>query len=195
MLTSVTVWVLRILAILSLVFLCWLAGSNIPAIAFALAWGPNALFLALTMRGAFHLPRVLVPVQPIEPLIYRRMGIGFVKRIVATRMWPLLHGMEPPPTLRSRHELLEYTERLTENAEACHGATFVLVCLVTALYVFAGQFSDAVWVFAFNLLFNGYPVMLQRSNRWRVQQMRTSMRRNSQAQDEGSPVRGGRAPP
>jgi hypothetical protein len=29
-----------------------------------------------------------------------------------------------------------------------------------------------MWIVAFNVLLNGYPVMLQRANRWRVQQIR-----------------------
>jgi hypothetical protein len=36
-----------------------------------------------------------------------------------------------------------------------------------------------MWIFAFNLLLNGYPVMLQRVNRWRVQQVRASTARST----------------
>ena len=176
---SAQLWGLRILVFVSLGFLCSLAGSGFPALAFALAWGPNGLFLVAFMRGALTLPRVLVPVRPIEPVLYRWVGVGLVKRIVATRMWPLLNGLEPPPKAKNRQELLDRVELTTKGAEVCHGATFMLVFFVSLLFLAAGAFSEFVWISAFNVLLNGYPVMLQRANRWRVQQARESSRQES----------------
>ncbi len=51
------IWALRIAAVVSLVGLNFLAGSGTPSLAFAVAWGPNGLFLWLYMRGNLHLPR------------------------------------------------------------------------------------------------------------------------------------------
>ena len=174
---SAQVWGLRILVMVSIVFLCSLAGSGFPALAFGLAWVPNGAFLLAFMRGALHLPRFLVPVRPIEPVLYRWVGVGLVKRIVATRVWPLMGGFEPPPKPKNRQELLDRTELTTKGAEVCHGATFMLVFFVALFCLAVGRFSEAVWILAFNLLLNGYPVMLQRVNRWRVQQVRASTRR------------------
>ncbi len=173
---SALVWGLRILVVVSLVFLCSLAGSGFPPLAFGMVWLPNGLFLVAFMRGALRLPRVLVPVRPIEPVLYRWVGVGLVKRIVATRLWPLLNGFEPPPKPRNRQELLDRTALTTEGAEVCHGAAFILAFSVALFYLSAGRSSEAVWIFAFNVLLNGYPVMLQRVNRWRVQQVRASTR-------------------
>ena len=175
--TSAQVWALRILVIAGLVLLCFLAGSGFPALASSLAWGPNGLFLWAFMRGTLRLPRVLVPVRPIEPVLYRWVGVGLVKRIVATRMWPLMNGQEPPPKAKNRQELLDRTELSTMGAEVCHGATFILVFFVSLVWLAVGPISEAVWLFAFNVLLNGYPVMLQRANRWRVQQVRALTRR------------------
>lgn len=58
------------------------------------------------MRGALRLPHFLVRVLPMEPVLYRWVGVGLVKRIVATRMWPLMNGFKPPPKPRTRQELL-----------------------------------------------------------------------------------------
>ena len=176
---SAQVWGLRILVFASLMFLCSLAGSGIPAMAFGLAWGPNVLFLFLTMRGTLQLPRFLVPVQPIEPVIYRWVGVGLAKRIVATRMWPLMHGSEPPPRLSNRQDLLDRTAQDTKIAEVCHGATFIVVNLFVLFYLVVGRFSDGLWSLAFNVLLNGYAVMAQRVNRWRVQEARASMRQEN----------------
>jgi hypothetical protein len=175
---SAQLWGLRILFFGGFLILpCALAGSPFPAVAFSLAWGPNGLFLEWFMRGDLSLPRFLVSVHPVEPVLYRWVGIGFVKRAVATRIWPLMHGMQPPPKPTNRQELLDRIDLSTKGAEVCHGATFILASLVALLLLAVGQFPEAMWIVAFNVLLNGYPVMLQRANRWRVQQVRASTRR------------------
>jgi hypothetical protein len=176
---SAQIWGLRLLVLVSLILLCSLDGSGFPALAFSLAWGPNGAFLVASTRGALRLPRVLVRVQPIEPELYRWVGAGLVKRIVATRLWPLLNGFEPPPKPKNREELLDRTELTTMGAEVCHGATFILAFLVALFCLAVGRFSEAAWILAFNLLLNGYPVMLQRANRCRVQRVRASTRQRT----------------
>jgi hypothetical protein len=85
-----------------------------------------------------------------------------------------MHGQEPPPKPRNPQELLVRIDLSTRGAEVCHGATFILGFLVALPLLAVGQFREAVWIVAFNVLLNGYPVMLQRVNRWRVQQIRAS---------------------
>lgn len=170
---SAQLWGLRILFLVGLGILpSALTGSPFAALAFALAWGPNGPFLMWFMRGALRLPRFLVSVHPIEPVLYRWVGVGFVKRIVATRLWPLMHGWEPPPKPSDRQELLDRIESATRGAEVCHGATLILAFLVALLLLAVERFPEAMWIVAFNVLLNGHPVMLQRANRWRVQQIR-----------------------
>src|SRR5690606_715566 len=135
---------------------------------------PNGLFLIWLMRGALHLPGFLDSVHPVEPVLYRLVGVGFVKRIVATRVWPLMNGWEPPPKPRNRQDLMDRIESVTRGAEVCHGATFILASLVALFLLALGQFAEAAWIVAFNVLLNGYPVLLQRVNRSRVQQIRAS---------------------
>ena len=169
---SAQVWGLRLLLFVSIVLLCSLAKSGVPALALTLAWSPNGLFVIACMRGFLHLPQFLEPVHRIEPVIYRRLGVGLAKRIVETRMWPLLCGNKPPPMMKTRKELLEFTEQAARGAEICHLATFALASLVMLIYLSVGNISAAAWILAFNLLLNGYPVMLQRTHRWRIQQIR-----------------------
>jgi len=178
--TAAQLWGLRILFVGGLAWLpSALAGSPFPAFAFALAWGANGLFLLWSVRGALQLPRVLVPVRPIEPVLYQWLGVGLVKRIVATRTWALMNGWKPPPKPKNRQELLDRIDLLTKGAEVCHGATFILAFSVALFLLAVGSLSEAVWILAFNVLLNGYPVMLQRVNRWRVQQVRASMRQEN----------------
>lgn len=168
----VQVWGLRILFLGGLGILpSALTGSSFPALAFALTWGLNGLFLWWFMQGTLHLPHFLVPIHPVEPVIYRWVGVGFIKRIVATRAWSLMNGMEPPSKPANRQALLDRTELSTKGAEVCHGATFLLAFFVAMFLLAAGQAAEAAWLLALNVLLNGYPIMLQRVNRRRVQQI------------------------
>lgn len=169
---SVKVWGLRILFFAGIVGLCMLAGSNAPAFGFALAFGGNGLFLYAFERGHLKLPRFLEPVKPIEPVLYRWAGVGLVKRIVETPMWPMLMGFEPPSKARNRAELLARVDIHARGAEICHAATFILAFAIALYFQATGRVSDAVWIHVFNVLFNAYPVMLQRVHRARTKRIR-----------------------
>jgi len=165
-------WGLRILFGAFPVFLCTLASSSLPMWAFALTWVPNGFFLSAYVKGALRLPQYLEPVHPVESLIYRWAGVGLIKRIVETRTWPMLGGFLPPPKAKNRQELLNRTEETARGAEVCHAATFILALLVLLTCLAMNKIAAAIWIFAFNMLLNGYPVMLQRTHRWRIQQIR-----------------------
>ena len=169
---SIKVWGIRILILAGIIGLNWLTRSPIPSLGLTVAWCPNGLFLVAFMRGALHLPRFLEPVRPIEPVLYRALGVGLVKRVVATRMWPLVMGNAPPAKAKNRHELLVRAELSAKGAEICHLATFLLALCVALLYLAGGRRAVAAWILAFNLVLNGYPVMLQRVHRWRIQRLR-----------------------
>lgn len=171
----IKVWGLRILFFAGLVGLCTLVGSNAPAFGFALAWGPNGLFLYAYSKGLLQLPRILEPVKPVEPVLYRWAGVGFVKSIVETSMWPRLVGFEPPARLRSRRELLARAEYHARSAEICHAATFIVAFVVAVFFHTTGRIAEAVWIHVFNVLLNAYPVMLQRVHRWRIQRIRAQV--------------------
>ena len=183
---SVKVWGLLILIIAGIMFLCVIAGSSAPALGLTLAWVPNLLFLLALQRGALRLPRFLVSVKPIEPVLYRWVGVGLVKRIVATRMWPLLFGADPPEKLKNNQESLDRAELMMMGAEVCHGATFILMFPVALYFLAVGRISEVFWILGFNLLLNGYPVMLQRTNRWRIQQVRAKVHQGNLNSDRDS---------
>ena len=169
------VWALRVVIIAALVALCVLDQSPTPALASAVAWSPNGVFLAAFMKGYLRLPRFLDRVHPIEPVAYHWLGVGLVKRIVATRMWPLVIGLDDVPAFPARrNDFLQQVELMTKGAEICHASTFVLASVVALVCVASGRHAAALWICAFNLLLNGYPVMLQRANRWRIQKLRRS---------------------
>jgi hypothetical protein len=123
------------------------------------------------MVGALQLPGLLEPVHPIEPTLYRWFGVGWIKKLVTSRAWLMLVGLEQPQKATSRHALLNRTELVTKGAEICHGAALVFASCIAILCIAGGEIATAVWILSFNFALNGYPIMLQRSNRWRVQQV------------------------
>jgi hypothetical protein len=163
---------LRALVLVFVAVLCVTTDSLEPAIAFALTLGPSILFVAAFMAGALPFPSFLNSVRPLEPVLYQWLGVGLVKRVVATRIWPVLVGVVPPPRPTDRTEFLNSVERSTHGAEICHWPTFVLACGVAILCFVFGRVSLAAWIMAFNVILNGYPIMLQRSNRWRLHRIR-----------------------
>lgn len=191
---SVKVWGLRILIVAGIVFLCALAGSGIPSLALGVVWAPNGLFLSAYMRGRLRFPRFLEPVKPFEPVLYRWLGVGLVKRIVANRIWPVLHGFDVPPKLTNSKESLDRTEIMMRGAEICHGATFIFAFSVALFCLAVGRIPEAAWILVFNQLLNGYPVMLQRANRWRMQQLRAKVHQESLKGERASAHRRQRAP-
>lgn len=169
-----TVWGLRLLFIIFLFALCMVDKSGTPALAFGLSWSTNGLFLAAYVKGVLRLPKFLERVHPIEPVLYRILGVDLVKWIVANRLWPLVAGSTPAPKAPNRQEFLNQTEESTRCAEVCHGGTFVLASLIALICAVVGQTSPTFWIMVFNVALNGYPILLQRFNRHRIQRIRTS---------------------
>lgn len=54
------------------------------------------------------------------------------------------------------------------SAETNHVMMFLVVMLVIAHAIVRGWWDAATWTLLFNILINGYPVMLQRYNRGRL---------------------------
>src|SRR5262245_59545842 len=107
---SIKVWALRLLIAAGIVLLSVMTGSSAPPLALLFVWAPMGLVHILFERGALRLPRFLEPVGRIEPVLYHWLGVGLVKRIVTTRMWPLVNGFDPPERLKAGPDVLDRAE-------------------------------------------------------------------------------------
>jgi hypothetical protein len=183
---SAKVWGLRILIVASILLLSMMVGSSAPALALMLVWAPMGLVYVFYTRGALRLPRFLVPVKRIEPVLYGSLGVGLVKKIVTTRIWPMLNGFDPPEKLKAGPEALGRAELTMIGAEVCHGTLFVLMLPVALYFLCVGRIPEVFWILIFALVLHGYPVMLQRSNRWRIQQIRAKSHQENSTTDRGS---------
>ncbi len=137
-----------------------------------MAWGPIYPMIGAASIGLLRLPRALYRVRSVEPMLYRWAGVGIAKWLVTSRGWALLVGLEPPKGLVHRQEVLDRAEFLTTGAEISHFGAFLFASLVSVFCLVVGWRSAAAWTLALNVALNGYPILLQRSNRWRLQAIR-----------------------
>jgi len=141
-------------------------GSHSVAFAFAVVWLPMTWlgtvnhFIHLQLPAAYHTLRSCEETGRV----YEWLGVRIVKRLL--RRGPLavfnpgLHlPGEPTP------ERLDRLDRHMRSAEACHFILLVLTLAVVAHAAIRGWWTAAGFTLMFNVLINGYPVMLQRYNR------------------------------
>ncbi len=96
--------------------------------------------------------------------IYELVGIRLFKQLV--RRGPLTIFS---PTLRLPKDktaaALHNLDNEMRNAETGHVVILMVMLLLTGYPLLQGWFDTVAWMILFNILFNGYPIMLQRYNR------------------------------
>ena len=156
------------------VVLTWTArtfGASGAGFAFAVVWLP------MTWLGIVS--RIVTPRLParyhalrrfeLDGRVYERLGVRIVKWLL--RRGPLavfnpdLHL--PPPDARTP-EAIARLEQGMRDAEASHAILLVVTVAVAAQAALRGWWAAAAWTLLFDVLVNGYPVMLQRYNRARL---------------------------
>ncbi len=79
------------------------------------------------------------------------------------------------PTLRFPKDKTVPALRILENemrkAETGHVLIFVLIFVFVGYALLQGWFDTVAWLLLFNILINGYPIMLQRYNRIKLQEL------------------------
>jgi hypothetical protein len=154
-----------------------LLGASSAAFAFVVVWVPMAWLGTVGRVVRPRLPSGWHELRHVErdPRLYERLGVKGVKRLL--RRGPLAAfnpGLHLPPE-RSPQHLAELEQRM-KDAEASH-----LILLVATLGVVVNAAARGWWLAAgltllFDVLVNGYPVMLQRYNRARLQARFPTMR-------------------
>jgi Glycosyl-4,4'-diaponeurosporenoate acyltransferase len=149
--------------------LVWLQrtlGADSLAFAFLVVWlpmtwvGTISHVVRLRMPDAWHVLRSV----EVSGRIYERTGVQWVKQMLRRGPFavfnPGLHlPAEPTP------EALARLEQRMRTAEASHVVSFMLSLSAVAFATISGFWLAAAVTLAFDLLINGYPVMLQRYNR------------------------------
>ena len=102
--------------------------------------------------------------------VYERLGIRLFKRLV--RRGPLTFLS---PTLRFPKDrsisALQQLDSEMRRAETGHVIIFAVIVLFMCYALLRGWFVAAGWILLFNVIINGYPIMLQRYNRILLQEL------------------------
>ena len=111
-------------------------------------------------------------VKPFERTgqVYERLGIRLFKKLVRRRPLSIFS-----PTLRFPKEktisALQSLLNEMRKTETGHALIFVLVLLFAGYVLIKGWLDAVAWLLLFNILINGYPIMLQRYNRIKLQEL------------------------
>jgi hypothetical protein len=150
----------------------WLAGACGPrsaGFAFLVVWLIMCWLALVSFTFPFRLPASYYALRPGERdgRRYERLGVLVAKHLL--RRGPL-HWLNPKlhfPSVLDAQGLAKVEERM-RRAETDHVYMFLAVLLVIGHAIVRGWWDAAGWTLLFDILVNGYPVMLQRYNRGRL---------------------------
>jgi hypothetical protein len=144
-----------------------------PIFAFLINW---LVMSWIAMMGQFvtfpTFPSTYYEIKPFEQSgqVYERLGVSLFKKIVRRGPFTVFS-----PTLRFPAEktasALRNLEDEMRKAETSHTVIFCMILLLSIYPLIKGWFDAIAWLLLFNILFNGYPVMLQRYNRIKIQEL------------------------
>jgi hypothetical protein len=126
--------------------------------------------LHLSLGAAYYRPRA----WERNGRVYERLGVRVAKYLLTSRVW-----RNPAFLFRSRGDrMLAALDDTLREAETGHVLAFGAMLFFTVYALAHTWWEIAGWLTCFNVLVNGYPILLQRYNRGRLEELR---RRRSQA--------------
>ena len=145
----------------------------------AVAFGPRGpavalmvnLFLLFEVSGFSQVLRLPMPewylrTWPLERVwMYEWLGIRAFKQLMRSQIY---RRINPDFRLIGGRSGLAELRAAMDGAEVAHALAFMVAATLAAGAIFLRWFDAAGWLTFFNVLFNGYPVMLQRYNRMRL---------------------------
>lgn len=146
----------------------WLGGDS-AGFAFLVVWVPMTWLGTVSRVAQPRLPDGYHRLRAFERdgRVYERLGVRVVKRLLRRGPLAVFNPDLHLPADRSP-EHLAHLERRMCDAEAAHALLFVATLGVVAHAVAQGWWTAAALTLVFDVLLNGYPVMLQRYNRARL---------------------------
>jgi hypothetical protein len=137
--------------------------------AFVVVWWPMVWVGTMSRLVQLRLPERHHALRSFEHggRVYERVGVRVAKaalrRGLLARFNPDLHL----PAERTPSQLAHLAQRM-RDAEASHAVLFVLTLPVAGHALLRGWWGAAVLTLVFDVVMNGYPMMLQRYNRARL---------------------------
>lgn len=157
-----------------LTLLAYACGPRSAGFAFLLVWLSMCWVTLVLSAFPLRLPATYYDLRPGERdgRRYERAGVLVAKRVLRRGPMQLFNPTLRLPAVRDA-ESLEKLDAAMRSAETNHVVMFLVVVLVMAHAIVRGWWDAAAWTLLFNILINGYPVMLQRYNRGRLTSLAT----------------------
>ena len=168
-------WIVAILLTIAMgLIITWFArdvGLNRVMFAFWLNWLLMFWAYGIYRTNTVKLPETYFHIRPIEKQVYQFLGVKYYQRIIRR-----VNLFNPELHLKEGRSGLAKLEQTTRNAEQAHALIYVIVSGFTLYALFQQWWLTAFWYFLFNMLLNGYPVLVQRYNRDRINRILKSRR-------------------
>ena len=141
-------------------------GASSAGFAFLVVWVPMTWLGTVSRVVRPRLPGWCHELRGFEGdgRVYERLGVPVFKRLLRRGPLAVFNPDLHLPADRSP-ERLAHLEARMRDAEAAHLLLFVATLGLVAHAAARGWWASAVLILAFDVLMNGYPVMLQRYNR------------------------------
>jgi len=160
--------VVTVAVVTSLIWVVRVLGADGVEFAFAVVWLPMTWLGTVSRIATPRLPAAYHDLRRFERdgRAYELVGVRAVKWLL--RRGPLavfnpdLHL--PAAACRTAASLARLDQRM-RDAEASHALLLVLTAGVAVHAAWRGWWAASAWTLLFDVLVNGYPVMLQRYNR------------------------------
>ncbi len=153
-------------------------GFRSPVFAFLVNWLLLSWVTIVGQSISLNLPQRYFEIKVFErsERIYKSLGVRLFKRLV--RRGPLtIFNQSLRCSKGMTRSYLPYLEQFMRKAETGHLSAAILMLLFIGYALLRGWFDAVGWMLLFNVIINGYPVMLQRYNRIRLQKLITKKRR------------------
>jgi hypothetical protein len=143
-----------------------LLGAASAAFAFLVVWAPMVWLGTVSRIVTPRLPQRWHALRAFEraPRLYELAGVRVVKSLLRRGLIAVFNPGLHLPEERSPERLARLEQRM-KDAEASHTILFVATLVVVVHALARGWWLAAGLTLLFDVLMNGYPVMLQRYNR------------------------------
>jgi len=161
----------------------WASGSfgfSSPITAFLLDWLVVACMATIALIIRLPLPSQYYEIKAYESSgrIYVLLGVPFFKKLVRRGPLSIFSRTFRLPKDESQTALLQLDQKMQE-AEAIHVFSFLAIWPFICFSILWKWLDGAAWLLLFNLMVNGYPIMLQRYNRIRLHELMTKNQRQA----------------
>jgi len=155
----------------------WAIGSfgfSSPITAFLLDWLVVACMATVALTIRLPLPSQYYEIKAYESSgrIYVLLGVPFFKKLVRRGPLSIFSRTLRLPKDESQAALLQLDQKM-KGAEAIHVFSFLAIWPFICFFILWKWLDGAAWLLLFNLMVNGYPIMLQRYNRIRLYELMT----------------------